>query len=217
MNNWPSEPTGSWELTPYAGDSQFKRQRLRHLDRIRQVVEHVRQHDYVVLLGPAYSEKTRLLNDVDEKLAASDLYTPIYVNLWRVRTDDEAAFFSSLAQVICRSERICGQPYADMERADRTYDGGSFRSFLDTIAQHHDRHVVLLIDHLQVLPQDLTHRLLQLFALPTWSASLLPNTRSTSSWREAPPWLNSRMTAPRPSTWRTPCFKGHSQLTLRWH
>ncbi len=162
MNNWPSEPTGSWELTPYAGDSQFKRQRLRHLDRIRQVVEHVRQHDYVVLLGPAYSEKTRLLNDVDEKLAASDLYTPIYVNLWRVRTDDEAAFFSSLAQVICRSERICGQPYADMERADRTYDGGSFRSFLDTIAQHHDRHVVLLIDHLQVLPQDLTHRLLQL-------------------------------------------------------
>ena len=69
MNNWLPGPTHSWELIPYAGDNQFKRLRLRHLDRIRQVVDLVRRHDYVVLLGPVYSEKTRLLFDVNDRLA----------------------------------------------------------------------------------------------------------------------------------------------------
>ena len=161
MNNWLPGPTHGWELIPYAGDNQFKRQRLRHLDRIRQVVDLVRRHDYVVLLGPAFSEKTRLLFDVNERLAASELHTPAYVNLWRVRTDDEAAFFSSLAQIICRSEHISGLPQLSMDLAEQSYDSASFRAFLETLVQRHDRHLVLLIDHLQVLPQDLTHRLLQ--------------------------------------------------------
>ncbi len=161
MNTWPPEPANSWDLIAYTGDNQFKRQRLRHLERIRQVVELVRRHDYVVLLGPPYSEKTRLLYDVDAQLATGEIFTPIYVNLWRVRTDDEAAFFASLAQYICRSERISGLPYADTALAERCYDGSSFRAFLDAFVRHHDRHLVLLIDHLQVLPQDLIHRLLQ--------------------------------------------------------
>ena len=161
MNNWLPGPTHSWELTPYAGDNQFKRQRLRHLDRIRQVVDLVRRHDYVVLLGPAFSEKTRLLFDVNERLADSELHTPVYVNLWRVRTDDEAAFFSSLAQIICRSEHISGLTQLGADLSEPSYDSTSFRAFLETLVQRHDRHLVLLIDHLQVLPQDLTHRLLQ--------------------------------------------------------
>ncbi len=161
MNNWLPGPTSSWELTPYAGDNQFKRQRLRHLDRIHQVADLVRRHDYVVLLGPAYSEKTRLLYDVNDRLADSELFTPVYVNLWRVRTDDEAAFFSSLAQMICRAESVSSLPYAGMDLAEGCYDSASFRTFLEALVQRHDRHLVLLIDHLQVLPQDLTHRLLQ--------------------------------------------------------
>jgi signal transduction histidine kinase len=161
VNTWPPEPASSWDLIPYTGDNQFKRQRLRHLDRIRQVVELVRQHDYVVLLGPAYSEKTRLLYDVDAQLGTGESFTPVYVNLWRVRTDDEAAFFASLAQFICRSERINSLPYVDPALAERCYDGTSYRTFLDTFVRHHDRHLVLLIDHLEVLPKDLTHRLLQ--------------------------------------------------------
>jgi len=52
VNTWRPEPASSWDVIPYTGNNQFKRQRLRHLDRIRQVVELVRRHDYVVLLGP---------------------------------------------------------------------------------------------------------------------------------------------------------------------
>ena len=73
----------------------------------------MRRHDYVVLLGPAYSEKTRLLYRRERPAGGQRaVHTPVYVNLWRVRTDDEAAFFSSLAQMICRSERVSSLPYA---------------------------------------------------------------------------------------------------------
>lgn len=44
--------------------SQHKRRRLRHLDRIDLMVQRLRRHDYIVVLGPAHSEKTRLLDDV---------------------------------------------------------------------------------------------------------------------------------------------------------
>lgn len=164
MNTWRPEPIASlpgrpWDIIPQSTTTPFIRRRLRHLDRIRTITEHVLRHDYVVLLGPPYSGKSELLSDVEERLLTTDLFTPVYVNLWRVRTDDEAAFFSSLAQTICRSQALGAHAYqAD---ADTTFAATDFRSLLDKILRHHDRHLVLLIDHLQVLPQDLTHRLLQ--------------------------------------------------------
>lgn len=163
MNDWQPEPKPDWDVVPNVGRfSEYKRRRLRHLDRIQRVVELVRRHDYVVILGPAYSDKTRLMYDVEDELAAGEQFTPIYINLWRLRTDDEASFFDSLAQTIARSERLSSSLDNTSRLADGVADSASFRHFLDRVAQVHDRHIVLLIDHLQILPHDLTHRLLQL-------------------------------------------------------
>jgi signal transduction histidine kinase len=163
VDTWQPEPKVDWDLVPSEDrPSEYKHQRLRHLERVRRVVDLVRRHEYVVILGPAYSDKTHLMHDVNAKLADGEHFTPVYINLWRVRNDDEAAFFSSLAQTILRSETISGLANADSGVTEPVFDALSFRLFLDNLLRHHDRHLVLLIDHLQSLPHDLTHRLLQL-------------------------------------------------------
>jgi signal transduction histidine kinase len=160
---WQSEPKPAWTIVPYEEYATVsKRQRLCHLDRVARVVDLLRRHDYVVILGPAYSDKTRLMHDVNTKLADGEQFTPLYINLWRVRTDDEAAFFGSLAQTILRSERLEDTLPEAGRWAEMVVDATTFRHFLDALLKLHDRHLALLIDHLQSLPHDLTHRLLQL-------------------------------------------------------
>lgn len=163
MDSWQPEPTSDWDLVPSEDrPSEYNHQRLRHLERVGRVLDLVRRHEYVVILGPAYSDKTHLMHDVNDALAASEHFTPIYINLWRVRNDDEAAFFGSLAQTLLRSESISSLVMVEERRVEPVFDAISFGLFLSQLLQQHDRHLVLLIDHLQSLPHDLTHRLLQL-------------------------------------------------------
>lgn len=167
MEPWQPQPNAKWDLVPsddraYEFTQQRQRMRLRHLERVQRVCDLVRRHEYVVILGPAYSDKTLLMGDVNALLATGDQFTPIFINLWRVRTDDEAAFFGSLAQTIVRSEAISAGLADPSRLTERVCDAASFRQFLDDLLQQHDRHIVLLLDHLQSLPHDLTHRLLQL-------------------------------------------------------
>lgn len=163
MDNRRPQPKPDWDLVPSEDrPSEFRHQRLRHLDRMARVVDLVRRHEYVVILGPAFSDKTHLMLDVNAELAGIEHFTPVYINLWRVRNDDEATFFGSLAQTILRTESISGLMIADVSLSEPVFDAMSFRLFLDRLLQQHDRHIVLLIDHLQSLPHDLTHRLLQL-------------------------------------------------------
>ena len=70
--------------------------------RVRQIVRHLQAHECVSLIGPSFSEKSRLLDDVAEVLAATGLYRSLYLDLWDTQSDDEAAFFSSLAGLIQR-------------------------------------------------------------------------------------------------------------------
>lgn len=147
----------SWRIVP-VDDSEYKKVRVRDEARIREVVRHVRALTCVALVGPPLSEKSRLLKDVADALSLTGIHKPIYLDLWRTRSSDDATFFTSAAQLIHRALREDGG-----ELPKLVPDARAFQNYLATCAGHGQnfgRHLVLLIDHLQALPHDLVHSLL---------------------------------------------------------
>jgi serine phosphatase RsbU (regulator of sigma subunit) len=131
----------------------------------------------VALLGPPLSEKTHLLRDVAEALAAGGRYTPLYLDLWETRSGDEAAFFTSAAELIDKALGISTRKtpatpgpigaagairnwQSAIGNPEGVCDARSFQNYLAGCVQLLDRHLALLIDHLQALPHDLVHGLL---------------------------------------------------------
>lgn len=150
-----------WDFIDYIGFfSPHKRRRLRHLDRIDLMVQQLRQHNYIVLLGPAHSEKTRLLEDVATAGAQHGWFTPIHINLWQVRTDNEAEFFQSLARLLCKSIHNDYCLELDDRALDTLAQARDFQHFLEQCRERQRGHLVLMIDHLQALPHDLIQQLL---------------------------------------------------------
>jgi signal transduction histidine kinase len=152
----------SWEVVPYEGSLPFKRVRIRHSTWIRKILSHVYNHDYVVILAPHYSEKTRLLQDVITELEQNESYRPIYIDLWRVKSDDERAFFESL-QVLVR-DSFGVNHYVSvkiLEDLPTAYDARSFQVFLQTCLENCSGYHVMVIDHLHALPSDLIYLLLK--------------------------------------------------------
>lgn len=144
-----------WQIVPYTGQTPFKRVRVRNDSRIRQVLRYLYDHDYVIVLGPPHSEKTHLLRDVADALHTIDLFQPVHVNLWHARSDDETTFFTSLALLISQAAgRDSVAPPETVPNARR------FQHYLEDCLQAADRHIALLVEHLQTLPQDLVHSLL---------------------------------------------------------
>ena len=93
-----------WDFVDYEGVSKpYQRRRIRHLSRVDTILGHLRRHDYVVVLGPAYSEKTRLLHDLREAADKDGRFLPVIVNLWQARTGNDAQFYQSIVQLIRRS------------------------------------------------------------------------------------------------------------------
>jgi serine phosphatase RsbU (regulator of sigma subunit) len=143
-----------WHIVRLDGDPPSKRARVRDETRIHAVLRHVQAHECVALLGPPMSEKTYLLLDVAEALAGTGRYAALYLDLWRAESSDEAAFFASTAQL------IAGELGSSIRRPDEVPDARAFQNYLARCLAALDRHLVLLIDHLQALPPDLVHALL---------------------------------------------------------
>ncbi|MDQ3248172.1 MAG: GAF domain-containing protein, partial [Chloroflexota bacterium] len=148
-------PSQTWEIVAYEGDVRFKQVRIRENARVQSIIRHVQKHDYVVVLGPPYSEKTRLLHDVMAHLQQTDFYQPVYVNLWKAKNKDEATFFASLAQLISHAPgiRLTAVRYP-------VNNARAFQNFLHDVLHGQDTHIVFLIDHLHALAQDLVRGLL---------------------------------------------------------
>lgn len=150
-----------WDFVDYTGfSSPHKRRRLRQLDRIETMVQLLRQHNYIVVLGPSHSEKTRLLEDVAAVGAQRRLFTPIIINLWQVRTDNEAEFYQSLVRLICKTIQNDHCLEMDNQMLDDLARARDFQRFLETCTARQQNHLVLMIDHLQALPHDLIQQLL---------------------------------------------------------
>lgn len=150
-----------WDFVDYTGFSNLhKRRRLRQLDRIETMVQLLQQHNYIVVLGPAYSEKTRLLEDVAAVGVQRRLFTPIIINLWQVRTDNEAEFYQSLVRLICKTIQNDHCLEIDDQALEELARPRDFQRFLEQCTARHQGHLVLMIDHLQALPHDLIQLLL---------------------------------------------------------
>ena len=151
-----------WELVPYQGSLSFKRVRIRHSTRIHEILRHVYNHNYVVILAPHHSEKTRILADVIVELKSDDRYHPVYVDLWHVNSDDEKDFFESIQALVqeglATDAGSCGGWPTDLPLA---YDARSFQVFLQKGLETCTGHLVMVIDHLHALPADLIHLLLK--------------------------------------------------------
>ncbi len=147
--------TPGWQIVPYAGDSPFKKVRLRDEARIQAVVRHLLAHECVALIGPPLSEKTTILRDAAAVLTGTGRYRPLYVDLWQARSDDEATFFTSLAVQIAQA--LGDDGVAVLERIPNPR---AFQNYLAACAIPSRRHLALLVDHLQALPHDLIHSLL---------------------------------------------------------
>lgn len=146
---------GAWRIVPYLEASPFKKARVRDETRVRAVVRHLMNDECVALLGPPMSEKSHLLADVADALEAGGRFRPLRVDLWRTRSNDEAAFFTSLADLLANAlgeaaPRIMEPPT----------DARGFQGYLAQAAGAGGRSLALLIDHLQALPHDLVHSLL---------------------------------------------------------
>ncbi len=149
-----TSPT-SWRIVPYDEPSPIKRVRVCDDARVRMVVRYLLADECVALLGPPNSEKSHLLHDVAEALAATSRFHPLYIDLWQTRSHDEASFFSSMAELLASA-------LGDRAPALSTEapDARALQRYLTACADHGDRGVALLIDHLQALPHDLVHGLL---------------------------------------------------------
>ncbi len=145
----------SWRIVEYEGNTPFKRVRMRDEKIIRLVRQHLRDQNYVVLLGAPYSEKSWLLGDIAQAVRESELAHVAHVDLWQARSEDENAFFTSFAQLISRTP-----PLAACSLPDSLPDARGLLNYLTGCLQALDRSLVLLIDHLQALPHDLIHNLL---------------------------------------------------------
>jgi serine phosphatase RsbU (regulator of sigma subunit) len=156
----------AWQIVPYTGKTAFKRVRVRDDARIRDIVRHLQQaHECVALIGPPFSEKSRLLGDVATALRAASRYRPLYLDLWQASSQDEAAFFTSLAWLIynaAESEQSVPMdgPKPPVQPAGSLPNAYAFQHYLAACTDAGQGHLVLLIDHLQALPHDLVHGLL---------------------------------------------------------
>ncbi len=149
----------NWRIVPYEEASPFKKARVRDEGRIRAVVRHLMNDECVALLGPPMSEKSHLLRDVAEALAAGGRFRPLHIDLWRTRSSDEAAFFTSLAGLLA-AELSNGESKNAAPDPDQATNARAFQSYLGQCANANRGSVALLIDHLQALPHDLVHSLL---------------------------------------------------------
>ncbi len=118
------------------------------------VVRHLMNDECVAVLGPPMSEKSQLLRDVAAALEAGGRFRPLHIDLWRTRSNDEGAFFTSLASLLA-AELGPGAP-----DPDQATDARAFQGYLGQCASSGGASVALLIDHLQALPHDLVHSLL---------------------------------------------------------
>ncbi len=150
-----SRENQSWQIVPYEGDSPYKKVRVRDEARIQAVLRHLLADECVALLGSPMCEKSRLLHDVATALHETGRYRPLYVDLWKANSADEAAFFTSVSQLVFRALDNGAAPQPASVPGPR-----AFQNYLGACLAAQDRHLVLLIDHLQALPHDLVHSLL---------------------------------------------------------
>jgi len=119
---------------------------------------HVYEGRYCALLGPRFTGKTRVLNAVHEQIRADGAMVSAYVNLHQLDAATQKSFFTSMAQAI--DAEVAAVVESATVTARDLESGAVFRSYLTAVAAEIRHDLVIIIDHLEGVPNDLVQALL---------------------------------------------------------
>lgn len=131
----------------------------RNRDLAARVAEHLLDGSYCTLLGPRYSGKTEVVHGVIELLGEQWGRPCVYVDLYDLEVSTQRGFFAGMAGIVGRQlAEVTSCEIPDLPMAEAS--SAAFRGFmLDTVAAT-GRDMVLILDHLEALPNDLVQALL---------------------------------------------------------
>ena len=144
-------------IAPYAGRVLFKTVYIRNEVAIDQIISYIHEGEYCTVLGPRFSEKSCLLQDVRVCLEAEESYVCAYINLWHAESASESDFFSSIALAATQAVGDITMP----ESPQTVTSGRSLRRFLESYLPDLGRDLILFIDHLEFVPTNLANLLLK--------------------------------------------------------
>jgi len=124
-----------------------------------QVTQSVRDGKYCALLGPRFAGKTELLHFVQTELERDSSYVCVYINLREVEPSTQTGFFASLMSATAQGIAEQTGHRVPIPAVD-ALSGVGFRGFLESALTLIERDLVLMIDHLEGVPNDLLQALL---------------------------------------------------------
>jgi len=125
--------------------------RLRNENAINDVVARVRRGEYAIILGPRFSEKTFLLDDVASELRKWQII-PLAVDLETLQLSDGLPFIGRLSAAVAAAIVAAGVHVSTLESTLTTER--DLQQFLQSIPGALQHKVALLFDHLEILPVD---------------------------------------------------------------
>lgn len=112
-----------------------------------------------LLLGPRYSGKTKLLHYIRDELAIDRLPRCVYLDLTDVPHGSQSAFFQNMTEhVVMQLEVAVGHK---PPVASAVTSSGGFRQLLSDVLTWLDDDLVLMLDHLETPPADVSNELLR--------------------------------------------------------
>ncbi len=122
--------------------------RLVNLSAVADLSTHLRYGKYCLILGARFSEKSFLLDDIATALAGDPEVVAIRVDLAKFRHDAGARFISRFATEIATEVGITDATGVMTAR----HSERQLVQFLEDVSASRGRHVILLLDHLELLP-----------------------------------------------------------------
>jgi serine phosphatase RsbU (regulator of sigma subunit) len=131
----------------------------RDLDVASRVVQYIQEGSYCALLGPRYSGKTGVVRAVEELLMQQLGWPCIYLDLYELEASTQRGFFAALASLIAK--QIAERTRREVAALDPTgASSAAFRGFLTDAVLELGYDLVLILDHLEAVPNDLVQALL---------------------------------------------------------
>lgn len=127
--------------------------RLPNLVAVNDVLEKVRQGQYTIILGPRFSEKSFLLEDIAGRLRDVG-YVALAINLEPIGPLTGASFLRHLASEMANAAGLKPEPMT-LPGEERT-----LQDFLEELPATLNGNVVLLFDHLEAVPANSIRSLL---------------------------------------------------------
>ena len=139
-------------MTASAGTVSFasirklvEKSRVRNVTAIHDVLDRIRQNESTIILGPRFSEKTFLLQDIAEALHTQHV-APLLIDLEVLKTGTGPEFIGALATAIAAAHpALCSQ-------TNPPSDERQLQNYLEELPQILQADLVLLFDHLESLP-----------------------------------------------------------------